>query len=259
MSYATPTSAGGWVDHVVVAAKDAAGNEHPFLVTVEVKEQPSCSTAEKPVGPDAGAFRAVLRGGEIQAIRNVPLVLQPRLFCSADARDSYRVTVNGSVPGAEITSGADGTLVVTWTDPDVVGTGLGTLEFTAWDEVTGVPSAPVKVPVTARDVAPSCNDVEIDYDWDELGGAPLTIPVDCGMVGGMRVLTPPYLTFLGAGLLSEGEGGEFVSDGTSITFTPHDPDVELSTTQVVPWNADPATASPYRPSGAAFFIDVRMS
>jgi hypothetical protein len=261
MNYQAPVTAGGLTDHVVVAAADSSGVEHPFLVTVDVKAQPTCSADDRPAGPEAAGFRVVVQDGSLQLLRNRPFVLSPRLLCEADPRDTYRVTVEGSVPGTTSTIQPDGTVLFDWTDPDVVGGEVASLTVTAWDEVTGVPSAPVTIPVSVRDVAPLCNDVEIEYDISDQEGRPLKIPVDCGMTGGLSVLSEPFLG-LQTGTADptelEVEGGVFTSDGASLLFTPNDSGTELSTAVVTPSTIDPRLYSHYRVRGPGFSVDVRL-
>jgi hypothetical protein len=260
MTFSAPPIAGGLNDYVVVAATDASGAEHPFLVTVAIASQPVCSTADGPAGPDSGGFRAVVQGGGLQLLRDQPFVLSPRMFCTADPRHTYRVTVEGTISGTRSELIGDGTVRFDWTDPDIIGS-ASSLTITAWDEVTGVPSPPVSIPVMVRDVAPVCNDVEIDYDRSELDGGPLDVPVDCGMAGGLSVLKAPFLGLAGYNgdpTALTVDGGEFTSDGLTLHFTPNESGVELSTARVVPSTIDPRVYSPYRVRGPAFFIDVRL-
>jgi hypothetical protein len=259
VSYTPPLSAAGGEDYLAVAVTDGSGEEHYFVTRLVIKAPPTCDAADKPVGPTMETFRAVIRDGEIQAIRGVPFTLDMKLFCTTDYRNTYRVTMAGGIPGAEATVNPDGTVTFDWTDPDQVGE-VATLTFTAWDEVTGAPSAPIEVPLFVRDQRPLCNDVEIEYDRSELAGAPLTIPLDCGMENGLRVINPAFLALDGAKLdTTEVEGGTFRSDGNTITFTPNGSGVELSTTKVLPYRENPLTARHFHESGKEFFVDVRMT
>ncbi|MCS5713824.1 hypothetical protein NVV95_04580 [Herbiconiux sp. CPCC 205716] len=261
MTYSSALSAGGFVDHVVVSAKTASGERQAFVVAVEVKAQPSCSGADKPAGPEAEGFRAVIQDGSLQLLRNQAFVLDPKLLCTADWRDTYRVTIDSDIPGVEPTFAADGTIHFTWSATDTIGVDVAHLDVIGWDEVTGVPSAPITVPVTIRDVPATCNDVEIDYDWSELGGAAIEIPLDCAMTQDLRVLRSPFLTFTDAGAVPgrlDVDGGSFTSDGTTVLFTPDPDGTELSTARAVPWSTDPATYTPYRTHGPSFYIDVRV-
>jgi hypothetical protein len=259
LSYPLPLSAAGKNDLLVAMAKDAAGVEHPFIVRVAVKAPPTCDGADKVAGPDTGDFRAVIRDGAIQAVRNVPFTLDLKMLCTTDRRDTYRVTMTGDVPGTEPTVNPDGTITFDWTDPDQVGE-VATLTFTAWDETTGAPSAPLEVPLFVRDQRPLCNDVEIEYDRSELAGAPLTIPIDCGMENGLKVINPAFLALGGEKLdTTVVEGGTFRSDGSAITFTPDDSGTELATTTVLPYRTNPLTSAHFYEAGKGFFIDVRMT
>ncbi|WP_291045001.1 hypothetical protein [Herbiconiux sp.] len=259
LSYTPPLTAAEGEDFVVVAATDAAGVEHPFIVRVAVKAPPTCDGADKIAGPVMSDFRAVIRDGAIQAVRNVPFTLDLKMLCTTDHRDTYRVTMEGGVPGTEPTVNPDGTITFDWTDPDQVGE-VATLTFTAWDETTGAPSAPLEVPLFVRDQRPLCNDVEIEYDRSELAGAPLTIPIDCGMENGLKVINPAFLALGGEKLdTTVVEGGTFRSDGSAITFTPDDSGTELATTTVLPYRTNPLTSAHFYEAGKGFFIDVRMT
>jgi hypothetical protein len=261
LRYESPLSAGGLSDVVVVAAIDESGVEHPFLVKIAVKSPATCSGDDRPVGPGTGGFRAVIQDGSLQLVRNVSFTLDPKMFCTADVRDSFTVTMDSPIPGTTPTIDPDGSITFTWTDPDVVGD-AGVLTVTPWDETTGVPGEPLEIPVVVRDVAPSCDDLEVDYDKSELKGAPLVIPTNCGMEGGLAVLAPPYLAFNvpGSDLLTQVvDGGTFTSDGTTVSFTPGVEEADVSTAHVVPWTIDPRMYSLFRVHGKAFDIDVRMT
>ncbi len=251
-------------DYVVVAAKDSAGAEHPFLVKINIKTPPNCSKVDKVVGPGADGFRAVILGGSLQLARNVPFTLDLNEFCSTDYRDSYRVILERAVPGTTGTVNPDGTIRFTWTDPDVVidESHPEVLTVTPWDETTGAPGEPWEVPVVVRDAPASCDDLEVDYDMKALKGAPLVIPMQCGMEGGLKVLAPPFLAFNvpGPDLSTQVvDGGTFKTDGTTLTFTPSAAGAEVSTAHVVPWTVDPGTYTPYKVHGKVFDIDVRIS
>ncbi|MCS5716850.1 hypothetical protein N1027_01740 [Herbiconiux sp. CPCC 205763] len=250
-------------DYVVVAAKDSAGVEHPFLVKINIKSPPNCPKVDKPVGPGVDGFRAVIQDGNLQLVRNLPFTLDLKLFCTTDYRDTYRVTLENTIPGTKGTVNPDGTVTFTWTDPDVVidKSHPEVLTVTPWDETTGAPGESWDVPVVVRDVPPSCKDVAIVYDESDLKGGPLEIPIECGMEGGLKVLSPPFLNFLVPGtdqMVQEVPGGTFVSDGKTLTFTPTGKHVALSTAQVVPWSTNPLTYTPYPVQGKAFEVDVRM-
>ncbi|MGA1835813.1 hypothetical protein VD659_02670 [Herbiconiux sp. 11R-BC] len=262
LEYQAPAYRGGNNDVVVVAAMDEAGVEHPFLVKVAVKSPARCDNLTKPVGPSTPTFRAVIQDGALQLVRNVPFTLNLGSFCSTDIRDSYRVIMEKAIPGTKGTVNADGTITFTWTDPDVVSDRKDVLTLTPWDETTGAPGETVEIPVVVRDVAASCDDLEVDYDMKTLKGAPMEIPMQCGMEGGLKVLAPPFLAFNvpGPDLSTQVvDGGTFKTDGTTLTFTPSAAGAEVSTAHVVPWTVDPGTYTPYRVHGKVFDIDVRIS
>ncbi|GLK18147.1 hypothetical protein GCM10017602_26290 [Herbiconiux flava] len=262
MNYQAPLAAGGRDDHVVVGATDASGVEHVFLVTVTIVAQPACSGTDRPAGPERAGFRPVVQDGSLQLIRNRPFTLDPSVFCTADPRTSYRVTVAGAVPGTIATARPDGSIDVDWTDPDVVGAEVAGLTFTAWDESTGVPSAPVTIPVTVRDVPPACADVSVVYDRSDNRGEPLLIPTSCGMLGGLAVLDPPFLALSGgssAPLAADVAGGVVRSDGRVLTFTPDGTTPADGTAMVVPWTVDPRSYTPYRVHGAAFTVRITLA
>jgi hypothetical protein len=251
-------------DYVVVAAKDSAGVEHPFLVKINIKTPPNCPKVDKPVGPGVDGFRAVIQGGHLRLVRNVPFTLDLKTFCTTDYRDTYRVVLENSIPGTKGTINADGTVTFTWTDPDVVidESHAEVLTVTPWDETTGAPGESWEVQVVVRDAPPSCDDVDIVYDESELKGAPLVIPIECGMEGGLKVLSPPFLSFNVPGpdlMVQDVPGGKFSSDGTTLTFTPTGKHVDVSTAQVVPWSTNPLTYTPYPVKGKTFDIDVTMT
>ncbi len=261
MNYRAPLAAGGRDDHVVVGATDASGVEHVFLVTVIITAQPACSGADRPAGPDRAGFRPVVQDGSLQLVRNRPFTLDPSVFCTADPRNPFRVTVEGAVLGTTATARADGSIDVDWADPDLVGADVAELTFTAWDEVTGVPSAPVTIPVTVRDVPAACPDVTVVFDRSEQRDQPLTIRPSCGMVGGLTALAPPFLTVAGGTadpLTAVVPGGTIRSDGRVLTFTSDGTSSADASVSVIPWTVDPRTPTPYRVHGAAFTVRISV-
>jgi hypothetical protein len=261
LSYPLPLAAAGKGDALVAVATDASGDGHPFLIQVAVKAPPSCSTADRVVGPNEDHFRAVIQDGALQLVRNVPFTLDLKTLCTTDFRDTYTVVMNGEIEGTTHTINADGTVSYTWTDPDAVGS-TSKLSVTAYDIETGAPSAASEIGVTVRDVAPVCNDVELEYDRSELKGAPLTIPLVCGMEGGLKVLSPAFLRIVGgaaSGTTLVVEGGTFAVGAHELTFTPSAVNTEVSTAQILPWATDPTVATPYPVTGKRFDVDVRVS
>lgn len=261
MNYRAPLAAGGRDDHVVVGATDSSGVEHVFLVTVTITAQPDCAVTDRQVGPVHNDVTPTIDGGVLQVERNTSFTIDGRLLCTADPRNPYRVTVEGSVPGTSGTVLPDGSLRLDWTDPDVVGDRVAALTITAWDEVTGTPSAPVELPVRVRDSAAECSDAEAVYDRSDQQGRAIIVPVSCGMVGGLAVLTPAYL-----GLQTDHDptvsvvpGGTFSSDGATITFTPDGSGSSTATTGVIPWTSDPRRFTPFRTNGAPFTIHVTLT
>ncbi|MDO9397456.1 MAG: hypothetical protein Q7T71_12995, partial [Herbiconiux sp.] len=260
LEYTALTNGVSRIDHVVVAAEDADGVEHPFIVSLAVKAAPTCPVMDGPVGPITHGFRPTVTDGTLQVMRNVPFTLDLKRFCQTDHRDAYRVVMGADIPGTTHAVNPDGTVTFTWTDPDIVGDHLLSFDLTAWDETTGAPSATKTVTMSVRDARPLCNDVEVEYDRSERAGAPMTIPIDCGMEGGIRVLHPAFVRIDDSpkdGYEREVEGGVFRSDGTTVTFTPSTTPAEVSTVQLSPWDADPTLPARYHTHGAFFSVDVR--
>jgi hypothetical protein len=249
-------------DYLVVAATDAAGVEHPFIVKVTLIDPPSCPKIDRSVGPAGNRFGVKVVGDHLQVQRDTPFTIDLSMLCQSDFRHTFQVVVDETIPGTSATVNADGTVTFDWTDPTIVGDGLRGLKVTAWDETTGAPSAQREFLIDVRDVPVECNDVEIDYDWSELHGGPLTIPVDCAMEGDRTVLTPPFIRLDDSpkdGYEKTVEGGVFATDGTTVTFTPSGPDVDVATAQLSPWSTDPVIWSRHPVHGGYFFVDVRFT
>ncbi|MCU1476160.1 MAG: hypothetical protein JWQ64_853 [Subtercola sp.] len=238
--YKPAVSTGGQSDAVVAMATGADGKEHPFLVRIAVKTPPSCSVADGLVGSD---HMATLQNGRLELQRNTAFTIDPKLLCTTDTRDTYSVTISGSLGGTKSTVNADGTVTYTWTNPDTIGND-GTLTLTAWDRDTGAPSTPVTVPVHVRDAAPVCSAISATYDTSTLRGAPLTIPLQCTMTGGLKTLNPPVpMIVLGAdgGRTLTTPAGTFVTTATALVFTPSPGYTGTSTATVMTSSSNPFT------------------
>lgn len=257
LSYLSLRNAG--LDYVVVAAKDTAGVEHPFMVKLELKAQPDCTVIDGKKGPMANSFEPVVQDGTLQLQRNTSFTIDLKTLCTADSRDTYRVQLTEGIDGTTHVINSDGTITFTWSDPDVMGDNLRAFKVMAWDETTGVPSKETRVFMDVRDARSSCNDVEIDYDMSELKGAPLEIPMSCGMEGGISVLQTPVVRIEAQELEQTVDGGTFRTDGTTVTFTPSATPTDVSTVQMSPWDADPSAPARWHIRGASFSVDVRMS
>lgn len=262
LSYATTGRAA--VDLLVLAARDSAGVEHPFLVKIVLVQPPSCDKrTDRIVGPSLDGFVPRLKGDKLKVIRNTPFMLDLKSLCSTDPRHRYRVEVTSTMAGLTARVDDAGAVRFEWTDPGVVGDDLDGLTVRAWDETTGAPGPEVQIKADVKDVQAECNDAEVDYDRSELKGEPLVIPIDCAMVGGLQVLTRPFLRLDDSprdGYEKVVEGGVFRSDGTVLTFTPSDVAVEVATAQLSPWSSDPMLpAEAGHVHGASFSVDVRFA
>ncbi|MFB2583620.1 hypothetical protein [Herbiconiux liukaitaii] len=232
---------GGLTDALVAAATDSDGVEHPFLIKVAVKKPPTCVSEGVLHGLDPNGTHGILSGGVLTLNRGVPFVIDLKSLCSTDARDTYRVDLQGTIEGTVRAKDADGNYAYDWTDDDIVGP-VGTLTVTAWDEVTGAPSAPVTLKVVVRDRAPACEDVELDYDLSELKGESITVPLECTLPDGLSQLTSPVARLAGSvdGTRIEQPEGTFTVTGSALTFTPAAGFTGTATARdTVAWSSDP--------------------
>ncbi|MGD8168405.1 hypothetical protein ACEXOS_014380 [Herbiconiux sp. P16] len=259
LEYTPPASAGGGVDGLVAAATDTSGKEHLFLVKVAVKSPPVCSEklGTRFVGDD---HSVVIQDGTLELVRGKSFTIDPKTFCETDWRDSYRVEIESGITGTTAAANPDGTLTFTWTDPNIVGAN-STLKVTAWDEQTGAASNTVEIPVDVRDVAPICKDVHIEYDMAVSKGAPMSIPLDCAMTGGLTMLSPRIPQLVrgdGNGAHLSVASGELTASVDGLTFTPK-AGAESGTVVVeaIAWNMNPWGAwNRYNQSSARFGVAV---
>jgi hypothetical protein len=222
LTYRAPARAGGLTDALVVAATDAAGVEHPFLVKVAVKAPPTCID-DGPVNRlDPEGEHGILHGGVLELNRGVPFVIDLKILCGTDHRDTYRVDLQGAIPGTTRSVDADGNFAYTWKDDSTAPGRISTLRLMAWDEVTGAPSTPIDIPVIVRDREPVCEDMSLEYDRSELAGAPLEITLDCALPDGLVVANPLVARLAGStdGTELTLPQGVFQVDGSSLMFTP---------------------------------------
>ncbi len=271
LNYTTTRKIG--TDYLVVAATDTAGVEHPFIVKMVLADPASCDKqTDRDVGTTADGFVTRLKNDRLQVQRNTPFAIDLKQLCTTDYRHTYQVVVDSYSDDLKSTVNPDGTVTFDWIDPDVIGTSLIGLKVTAWDEVTGAPSAPVDFLLDVKDVQYECNDVEIDYDRSEMKGAPLEIPVDCSMAGGVDMLESPFIRHV-EGSYNDGydrdvPGGRISTDGKTVTFTPSSEEVDLISVKMDAWSRDPMGNLGRDPKpwydrvlvhSEAFFVDIRFS
>lgn len=259
LAYQAPLEAAGTSDALVAAATDADGVEHPFLIKVAVKAPPRCTADGSIYGLDPYGSHGDIQGGTLVLNRDQPFVIDPKMLCGTDFRDSYRVDLAGTIAGTTRTVDADGSLAYTWTDHDEVGD-AGTLTLTGWDDTTGAPTEPVTIKVFVRDLAPVCQNVHADYDRTAMKGKPLTIDLACAMPSGRGFVTPiaPQLA-AGDGMSYPAPGGTFRVDGTKVTFTPNpSASGDIVSEGATVWSSDRAGAARPRRSDR-FTITVSVT
>ncbi|MCU1481876.1 MAG: hypothetical protein JWQ19_2662, partial [Subtercola sp.] len=255
LSYKPGLSTGASTDAIVAMATGTDGKEHPFMVRIAVKTPPSCSAADGFV--DAG-HTTHIQNGRLELQRNTTFRIDPKLLCTTDPRDTYSVTMNESIPGTTSKINTDGSVTYTWTDPDKIGTD-GAITVTGWDRDSGAPSTPVTIPIHIRDAAPVCADIPIRYDTTAMAGAPLTIPLNCTMTGGLKALNPPMpMIVLGTdgGRTLATPGGTFTVTPTNITFTPTPGYTGTSSATIMTSSSTPFTNNLDGLNGKAFVITV---
>ncbi|WP_157078856.1 hypothetical protein [Herbiconiux solani] len=261
LRYKAPETAGGYSDALVAAATGTDGIERPFLVKVIVRTPPVCKTDGPIHGLDPDGTHGALTGGTLEVNRGQFFLIDPKMLCSTDGRDSYRVDIAGAIPGTTREVDADGNYLYTWNDTGKVGQ-VGTLVVTGWDEVTGAPSAPVSLKVVVRDVAPVCKDVNLTYDAATLKGAPMTVPLDCALPDGLALLETPVARFPGTssddGTVFEQPEGTFRVTGSTVTFTPSaGARGSMTATDVRAWSSAPGGDLRPRESNA-FAIRIEL-